>query len=78
MKPLFDSSNYNKHIIFLTHMAEGEGRGILDHATINRARHIATIIVLVITAKQIGAIAAPTATNTTTNNTSHIYSYKKY
>lgn len=54
-------------------MAEGEGRGILDHATINRARHIATIIVLVIAVKQIGAIAATTITNNTSQIIHHIY-----
>jgi hypothetical protein len=73
MKPLFVFSNYNKHIIFLTHREVGEG-GIVGHAAINHTRrHI------VIAAKRIGAISALTAsaTATTINNTSHIYSYKK-
>lgn len=66
MKPLFVFSKYKKHIIFLTHKAAVEGKGILDRVAISHARSR-----IVIAAKQIGAPAV------IANNMPHIYSYKK-
>ena len=66
MKLLFVFNNYNKHLIFLTHKAAVEGKGILDPVAISHARSR-----IVIAAKQISATAI------IPNNMPHIYSYKK-